>query len=168
MTQAFNSSQSNPINTLMKTLLNTIAIAALIALPLTGMTAESEKQSTNRMHKVVFEVAIDGAEKWEGALRNVENVQKSLGAKTTKIEVIAHGKGIGMLLAKTAATNPELKATVEKLHAHGVIFAACENTMKRMQLTRDQLVPLATTVDSGVSEVIRRQEAGYAYIKSGG
>lgn len=151
----------------MKMLLSTIAIVALIALPLTGRTAEAVQQSTNKMHKVVFEVAIDGAEKWQGALRNVENVQKSLGAKTTKIEVVAHGKGIGMLLAKTAAANPEMKATVEKLHASGVVFAVCENTMKRMQITKDQLVPLATTVDSGVSEVIRKQEQGYAYIKSG-
>jgi len=29
------------------------------------------------------------------------------------------------------------------------------------------LVELSTTVDSGVSEVIRKQEEGYAYIKSG-
>ena len=73
-----------------------------------------------------------------------------------------------MLLAKTAEANPEMKATVEKLHANGVVFAVCQNTMKRMQITKDKLVPLATTVDSGVSEVIRKQEAGYAYIKSGG
>ena len=150
----------------MKMLLKTIAIA-LIALPLTGMTAEPTKQPTPRMHKVVFEVAMDGADKWEGALRNVVNVQKSLGAKTTTIEVVAHGKGIGMLLATTAAANLEMKATVEKLHESGVVFAACENTLKRMQITKDQLVPLATTVDSGVSEVIRKQATGYAYIKSG-
>lgn len=152
----------------MKILLNTIAVAALIALSPTGMAAEAVTQSTNTMHKVVFEVAIDGEEKWEAALRNVENVQKSLGAKTTKIEVVTHGKGVGMLLAKPATTNPDMKATIEKLHESGVVFAVCENTMKRMQITKDQLVPLATTVDSGVSEVIRKQEAGYAYIKSGG
>ena len=152
----------------MKTLLTKIALAVLIALPLTGTTAGPTKQATNKIHKVVFEVAIDGAEKWEAALRNLANVQKSLGATTTTIEVVAHGQGVGMLLAKTAATNPELKATVEKLHTSGVVFAVCENTLKLMQITKDQLVPLATTVDSGVSEVIRKQEAGYAYIKSGG
>lgn len=151
----------------MKTLLTTITLAALFALPLTGMTAESNKQPTNQIHKVIFEVAMDGAEKWEAALRNVENIQKSLGAKNTTIEVVAHGKGIGMLLATTAAANPEMKATVEKLHAGGVGFAVCENTMKKVKVTKDQLIPLATTVDSGVSEVIRKQEAGYAYIKSG-
>ena len=52
-------------------------------------------------------------------------------------------------------------------HARGVVFAVCENSMKKMEITKDQLVPLATTVDSGVSEVIRKQEVGYAYIKSG-
>lgn len=152
----------------MKALKNIINLAALIALPLTAMTAEFEKQPDAKIHKVVFEVAIDGAEQWLGALRNVENVQKALGAKSTRIEVVSHGKGLGMLLAKTVSTNPDMKATLEKLHATGVIFAVCENTMNKMQISKDQLVPLATTVDSGVSEVIRKQEAGYAYIKSGG
>ncbi len=152
----------------MNLLLKTIVLAGIIALPLATLSAESEKQSADKMHKVVFEVAIDGAEKWEGALRNVENVQKSLGAKTTKIEVVTHSKGIGMLLTKTAVANPELKATLEKLQASGVVFAVCENTMKKMSVTKEQLVSFATTVDSGVSEVVRKQEAGYAYIKSGG
>ena len=81
--------------------------------------------------------------------------------------MVAHGKGLGMLLDKTVSTNSDLKATLENLHANGVIFAVCENTMNKMQISKDQLVPLSTTVDSGVSEVIRKQEAGYAYIKSG-
>ena len=152
----------------MKALKNIVTLAALIALPLTVMTAEPEKQRAGKIHKIVFEVAIDGAESWLGALRNIENVQKAFGAKTTGIQVVAHGKGVGMLVAKTVDANPDIKATLEKLHADGVVFAVCENTMKKRQITKDQLVPLTTTVDSGVSEVIRKQEAGYAYIKSGG
>ena len=119
------------------------------------------------MHQVVFEVAMDGADKWQGALRNVENVRKALGVKT-KVVVVTHGKGVGMLLAKTSSENAGLKTALEKLHADGVIFAACENTMKREKLEKKDLVELSTTVDSGVSEVIRKQEEGYAYIKSGG
>ena len=152
----------------MKTLLKTIALAALTAIPLTAMTAEPEKPTDDKTHKVVFEVSIDSAEKWQGAMRNVENVQNALGVKTTKIEVVTHGKGVGMLLANTSAENAELKAKLEKLHADGVVFAACENTMKREKIEKKDLVELSTTVDSGVSEVIRKQEAGYAYIKSGG
>lgn len=152
----------------MKILLKTLSLAALTALPLTAITAEPVKPAADKTHKVVFEVAIDGVEKWAGALRNVENVQKALGAKTTKIEVVTHGKGVGMLLAQTSADDAELKAKLEKLHADGVVFAACENTMKREKIEKKDLIELTTTVDSGVSEVIRKQEEGYAYIKSGG
>ena len=152
----------------MNTLLKTLVLAALTTLPFTAMAAEAEKPSADKTHKIVFEVSIDGAEKWQAALRNVENVQKALGAKTTKIEVVTHGKGVGMLLAKTSAENAELKTKLDQLHAAGVIFAACENTMKREKIERKDLVELSTTVDSGVSQVIRKQEDGYAYIKSGG
>jgi uncharacterized protein len=152
----------------MKSLLKTIALAAFAILPLTAITAEPDKPTADKMHKVVFEVSIDGAEKWQGALRNVENVQKALGAKTTKIEVVTHGKGVGMLLAKTSAENAELKTKLDQLHSAGVVFAACENTMKREKLEKKDLVQLSITVDSGVSDVIRKQEEGFAYIKSGG
>ena len=47
----------------MKTKLQTLALAALTLLPLTGMTAESQKPSAEKAHKVVFEVAMDGADK---------------------------------------------------------------------------------------------------------
>lgn len=151
----------------MKTLSRTITLAALIILPLAAMSAEPGKPDAVITHKVVFEVSIDGVEKWQGALRNVENTHKELGAGT-KIEVVTHGKGVGMLLAKTSADNAELKLKLEELSAAGVVFAACENTMKREKLEKKDLVQLSTTVPSGVSEVVRKQAAGYAYIKSGG
>ena len=151
----------------MKTPLKIIALAALFALPLMALPDEPEKTSADRTHKVVFEVSIDGAEKWQGALCNVENTRKELGA-ATKIEVVTHGKGVGMLLAKTSVENAELKAKLEQLHADGVVFAACENTIKREKLEKKDLVELSTTVPSGVSEVVRKQAGGYAYIKSGG
>ena len=66
----------------MNTRLQIIALAALTLLPLYAVAADPAKPSTDRSHKVVFEVAMDGADKWQGALRNVENVRKSLGAQT--------------------------------------------------------------------------------------
>ena len=152
----------------MKNLVTLLALAAVPFLPLTAMTAEPENHSSDKMHKVVFEVTADGVEKWQGALRNVENAQKSLGAKGTKLVVVTHSKGLGMLLAKTAAESPELKAKLEKLHGDGVVFAACENTMRRDKIEKKDLVEVATTVDSGVGEVIRKQDEGYAYINIGG
>jgi intracellular sulfur oxidation DsrE/DsrF family protein len=34
-------------------------------------------------------------------------------------------------------------------------------------VTQADLLPFVTTVDSGVAEVVRKQEAGWAYLKSG-
>jgi uncharacterized protein len=49
-----------------------------------------------------------------------------------------------------------------------VIFAGCENTMQREKLEKKDLIEQATTVDSGVAEVVRKQTAGWAYLTSGG
>lgn len=110
---------------------------------------------------------MDGAKEWEGALGNVENVMTEFGAENTLIKVVAHSKGLGLLLVKTYADNPELKEKLQKLHASGVIFAACENTMKRQEVEKKDLIGFAATVPSGVAEVVLRQEEGYAYVKAG-
>jgi len=134
---------------------------ALLALASTAtMNAQTEKAAGP--HRVLFEVTMEGNEEWTAVLNNVENLRKSLGEKT-EIEVVAHSKGLGLLLAKD---NP-LAERMKKLADEDVVFAACENTMRKKNVTNDQLVPFATTTDSGVAEVVRKQEAGWSYIKSG-
>jgi intracellular sulfur oxidation DsrE/DsrF family protein len=114
-------------------------------------------------HRVVFEVNVDGAEQWQGILNNVENLQKAFGQETTEIELVVHGKGLGLILN----TNQAMRERLQLFSDTAVLFAACENTMHRMNLKKDDLMPFATTVDSGVAEVVRKQEVGWSYIKSG-
>ena len=137
----------------MNTLTKTIALAALAALPLTAMNAQTEKPTADKTHRIVFEVTMEGPEQWTAVLNNVQNVRTALGAGT-EMEVIAHSKGLGMLVAKDNALAERMK----KLADGGVVFAACENTMKRKNVTKDQLVPFATTIDSGVAETGSRLE----------
>jgi intracellular sulfur oxidation DsrE/DsrF family protein len=146
----------------MNNLIKIIALAAFAALPLTTMNAQTEKPSASTTHRIVFEVTMEGVEQWTAVLTNVENLRKSLGA-STEIEVVAHSKGLGLLVAKDNTLADREKQLVDG----GVVFAACENTMKKKNITKDQLVPFAKTTDSGVAEVIRKQEAGWSYIKSG-
>ena len=124
--------------------------------------AASTPQPTG--HRIVIEVNVDGADRWEGILNNVDNLQKAFASAPPQIEVVAHAKGLGLLLA----TDESLKARMQAENQAGVVFAACENTMKKQNVTKDQLMPFVTTVDSGVAEVVRKQEAGWAYIKGGG
>lgn len=83
--------------------------------------------------------------------------------ETTEIEVVVHGKGLGLILK----TNEAMRERLQSVSGAGVRFAACENTMRRMSLKMEDLMTFATTVDSGVAEVVRKQEAGWSYIKSG-
>jgi intracellular sulfur oxidation DsrE/DsrF family protein len=146
----------------MNNLIKIIALAAFAALPLTAMNAQTEKTAADRPHRIVFEVTMEGVEQWTAVLTNVENLRKSLGA-STEVEVVAHSKGLGLLVAKDNTLADREKQLVDG----GVVFAACENTMKKQNITKDQLVPFTKTTDSGVAEVIRKQEAGWSYIKSG-
>lgn len=116
-----------------------------------------------KQHRIVFEVTGESSQAWEAVLNNIENVQRSLGAGATEIRVVAHGKGIGLLLK----TNTVLAPRIAKLSTPHVRFVACENTMMRQKIAKDDLLPAAGTVDSGVVEVVRLQEAGWSYIKSG-
>jgi intracellular sulfur oxidation DsrE/DsrF family protein len=132
------------------------------ALLLTVVSLTTFAADSNKMHKVLFEFTSPGHEPSTSVLNNIENVRKALGAGTQVI-LIAHGPGIALL----QKSNTENAARMRKLADAGVVFAACENTMKRKNLTKADLFDFATTVDAGVAEVVRRQEAGWSYVKSG-
>lgn len=122
----------------------------------------ADQTAKDGKHRVVFQVTAAGEEHWESVLGNVENLREAFGPGSSEVEVVGHSKGLGMLMA----TNKGLADRMKKLADDGVVFAACENTMKKKNVTKDQLLPFVTTVDSGVAEVVRRQEQGWAYIKT--
>src|ERR1700690_3282385 len=51
--------------------------------------------------------------------------------------------------------------------ARGVVLDACQNSMRLRKVTTEDLFPFASQVDSGVAELIRKQEAGWSYIRAG-
>ena len=131
---------------------------------LVGYKASQAQKEAKESHRVVFEVNVEGQETWTGILNNIESLQKGLGAEHTQIEVVAHGKGLSLLLK----TDTMLQERLERISKTGVVFAACENTMRRKNVKKEDLLPLSTTVPSGITEVVRKQEAGWSYIKGGG
>ena len=144
-----------------------IVVVALVgAFGLAAVRAGAQPSKPAPQHKIVFELTSDSSEAWEGLLNNVENVQKSLGKDKTQIEVVGHGKGLNLLVAaKDGAVRDRLKSLSD---AGGVTFAACENSMRKAGVKKEELVPFAMPVDSGVGELVRKQEAGFSYLRTGG
>lgn len=116
-------------------------------------------QEVNR-HRVVFQLTSDTPKTWDGMLNNIENVLVDLG-QDTEVEVVAHSGGLSFL---TKATNANTER-VEKLMRQGVVFLACENTMQRKNVTKNDLLSGAGTVSSGVGHIIKRQAEGWSYIR---
>ena len=46
-----------------------------------------------------------------------------------------------------------------------VRFTACENTMKKKSIAKEDLSPGVATVPSGAVEVLGKQQDGYGYFK---
>lgn len=114
----------------------------------------------NPSHKVIIQLNTSDTLVWHGALKNISNLQTALGANT-QIELVAHGSGISILIdGKTTQ-----KAKIAELAASGILFKACENTLRERKIDRSTLLPQSGTVPSGVAEVVLKQEAGWAYLK---
>lgn len=111
-------------------------------------------------HKVVIQLNTSDTLVWHGALKNISNLQTALGS-STQIELVAHGAGISILVdGKTTQ-----KAKIAELAAMGVLFKACENTIRERKIDRATILPQVGTVPSGVAEVVIKQETGWAYLK---
>ena len=142
-----------------------IGVGALVFAGLAIAAGQRPAQKEDRRaHRAVIEVTAEAAPQWESVLNNVENLQKAFAPEPTEVEVVAHGKGLAMLQKNNAARAERMS----RIAAGGVKFAACENTMRRMKVQKSDLFDFVVTVDSGVAEVVRKQEAGWAYLKGGG
>src|SRR5436305_8811520 len=114
--------------------------------------------------KVVYHLN-SGLEQASDGLRNIRN-HLEVNPKA-QIVVVAHARGVDYLMkgAKDRNGNP-YDAAVEQLVNEGVRFDVCEITLRNRGLKRDQFIPEALFVPSGVAEIARlQQREGYAYLR---
>lgn len=138
-----------------------LALAAAGVAVSTSSAATPVNASTNAKYKAVFAVSDADPARWNMVLGNIRNAQADLGADNVLIELVAYAGGIGML-----KLDAETAQRVSEAARAGVLVSACENSMRGHNLTRAQLNPQIGTVPSGVGHLIKRQNEGYAYIRS--
>ncbi len=139
------------------------ALGAALAVPLAVHAEEpppAAAAKTAPRHRVVFQISDADPKKWNLALNNVANVQKSLGKDQVAIEIVAYGPGIGMLREES-----EVGDRVHDAIGQGVQIVACEATMRALDLGKDKMLSRIGYVPAGVVELMKRQSEGYAYIR---
>jgi len=128
--------------------------------------------------KVVYHINYDNPKKQAGALRNIQNHINAVGAENLDLKVVLHGNGLALLLDpeslpklnkfKHANADQNMTAKVSDLKGQGVEFQVCNNTVKgrKVNVESDLYdVSKEDIVPSGVAEVAKLQQEGYAYIK---
>jgi len=111
--------------------------------------------------RAIFAVSDADPQKWNLTLGNIANAIDGFGTSGVEIELVVYGPGIAML-RKDSPVAAKLAMALKS----GVRIAACQNSMRGFNLQATDLVPGAEPVPSGVVELIRRQHAGYAYVRS--
>jgi intracellular sulfur oxidation DsrE/DsrF family protein len=113
--------------------------------------------------KVIFH--INETEKWKVVLGNISNLISDVGEKNVDIVVIANG------FAVYGYTDSEKISIIEQHSGAGVKFIACRNSLKNMcregiACVREELLPsFIVIVEAGITEIVKRQRDGYAYVK---
>lgn len=123
--------------------------------------SNSTNAQSLKEHKVVIQLNTADTASWSSIIGNIKNLQK-VWPNNINIEVVVHGKALNLLVAnKTHLAND-----VNTLLKEGIVFLACENSMKKYNINKTDLLPVVNTVPSGVAELILKQEQGWSYLKA--
>lgn len=92
-------------------------------------------------------------------LVNIANLRDELGADTP-VELVVHGPALSLALPESPHA-----AQLAGLTSNGLAVAACANSMRALGVSAEGLAPGARVVPSGVAHLVRRQQAGWAYLR---
>lgn len=110
---------------------------------------------------MVWQVVDGGADLHGRLLRQASNLLADLRPTAVRIEVVAHGAGLDLLLSPGRIAD-----LVRELQAQGVVFLACDSTLRSRGLTLADLLEGVQVTTSGVGHLVRRQQAGWSYLRA--
>ena len=112
-------------------------------------------------NRALFQVTDNDPARWNMILNNMQNLREGVGSEAVEIELVAYGPGLLMLKGDSS-----VKQRIAEALKSGVKVNACQNTMSGMKLVPADMLPEIGYVPSGVVEVMRKQQQGWAYIRS--
>ena len=110
--------------------------------------------------KIVIQVSDGNPTTWNQALNVVGNLREAYGPGTD-VEIVAFGQGINMLKLDA----PVASRLVDAQKTQGAKVYACENSMARQKLSRDDMAPGLIYVRAGVEQIITRQREGWVNLR---
>ena len=145
----------------MKSFFNKISVALLLALFSFTVNAQSNIDNQKPEHKIIFQLTSGDTTAHKQFIKQLNN---SLSVSpTTKIEVVCHGSGLDMLVSGKTIVEEKIKLLSDR----GVVFNACEFSIKERKVDRLKIISVSGFVPAGIIEIVSKQEQGWSYIKAG-
>lgn len=117
------------------------------------------------VHKMVIQVSSADKKVQAIALKSAEDLQKHFSQGEIKIEVVAYGPGLSLLVKNK---KNKLAKDVSSLAQSDIIFSACKDTIKMLEKKTGKSISLiegVKVVPVGVARILWLQEKGYSYLR---
>ncbi len=112
-------------------------------------------------YRVVFHIDEGSIARANMVFHNIQNLIDDLGEDSVDVALVANGEGVKALL-----TSPNVhKGRIERLAGQGVRFLACANSLRFLGLTENNLLAPVDVIPAGISELVKRQAEGWAYVR---
>lgn len=112
--------------------------------------------------KIVFDISAADTAGHSTVIRQINNVLKA--APQTKIEAVFHGEAVYALVKDKTTVHDKIDDLVNNKH---VVITACNNSLLRFNISKDELIPSVTVVPVAILELSDKQQKGWSYIKAG-
>lgn len=145
----------------MKNIKSFATIFPVVLILILGAAHTVSGQDNGAGHRIVFQLTDNDP----GSQKSLTNQLKNLTEAwpEAQFEVVVHSAGISYL----QKSKTKYAAEIAALDELGVVFKACENTLKAKSISKDDILDVAGFVPMGIAEVVKKQEAGWSYIKAG-
>jgi intracellular sulfur oxidation DsrE/DsrF family protein len=112
--------------------------------------------------KIIIDVTSTDNKVYKSVLLTINLMSKSY--PDSQFEVIVYGEAVPMLMKNQSIVSNDI---INYANNENVVFTACELSMELFGIEKDQLLNGVGTVGNAIEAIVRKQDLGWGYIKSG-
>ncbi len=147
----------------MKVTLGALVLFALWLGAADGAVAQNAREDRS-VHTIGFQMSEDDPKLWTLMLNNIDNLVAALGKNHVDIKVVAYGPGINMFRKERSGVLARL-GSLKKFAGTNVEYTVCSNTLKAMNVDRQEIAELVDDFYPGIVRIALLQEKGYVYLR---
>jgi uncharacterized protein len=110
--------------------------------------------------KIVFDITSKDTLAHQTVIRHVKGTAEAY--PDVQLEVVVYGGALPMLMTEKSTEAARIQELAKNKN---ISFRACEGTMKRYNVAKNQLLPGVGTVPDAIMEIVKKQGEGWGYIK---